>query len=155
MTTIQHPERTLIIERVFDAPRDLVFDTWTNSDHIDKWWGPSGVTTRTVERNFSVGGVWKYVMEMPDGGEHPVENKYTEIVQGEKIVWTEFAGGDQTNKVTVTILFEDQGEETRLTMLILHDSADQMKTNEEGGMLMGWTMTFDAFGTFLQEIAAV
>ena len=94
-------------------------------------------------------------MEMPGGGEHPVENNYTEIVQGEKIVWSEFAGGDQTNKVTVTILFEDQGEETKLTMLILHDSAEQMKMNEQGGMLMGWTMTFDAFGTFLQEIAAV
>jgi uncharacterized protein YndB with AHSA1/START domain len=59
MTTIPHPERTLVIERVFDAPRELVYATWTDDAHIDEWWGPSMVTTRTVERDFSVGGSWK------------------------------------------------------------------------------------------------
>jgi uncharacterized protein YndB with AHSA1/START domain len=56
MTTIQHPERTTVIERVFDAHRELVYSTWADSEHIDQWWGPTGVTTRTVERNFTVGG---------------------------------------------------------------------------------------------------
>ena len=154
-TTIQNPERTLVIERVFDAPRDLVDATWTDSEYIDEWWGPSMGITRTTERDFSVGGSWKYVMEMPGGsGEHAVENKYTEIVPNEKIVWTEMAGGDESNQVTVTALFEDQGEETKLTLLILHDSAEQMEMNEQGGMLMGWNMTVDAFATFLAERAA-
>ncbi|NQW19564.1 MAG: SRPBCC domain-containing protein [Chloroflexi bacterium] len=155
MATIEHPERTLVIERVFDAPRTLVYDAWTDSEHIDKWWGPTMVTTRTIERDFSVGGSWKYVMEMPGSvSEHSVENKYTEIVPGEKIAWTEFAGGDTSNQVTVTLLFEDQGDETKLTMLIVHDSTEQMNMNEQGGMLMGWTMTLDSFVEFLAKQSA-
>jgi uncharacterized protein YndB with AHSA1/START domain len=155
MTTIEHPERTIVIERVFDAPRDLVYSAWTDSAHIDNWWGPSMVTTRTVERDFSVGGYWKYVMEMPGGnGEHSVENRYTEIVPNEKIVWTEMAGGDASNQVTVTIIFEDQGGETKITMNILHDSTEQKNQNEQGGMLMGWNMTFNAFKEFLVEHSA-
>lgn len=154
MTIIEHPERTLVIEKVFNAPRDLVFSAWADSEHIAEWWGPSAVTTRTVERDFSVGGFWKYVMEMPGGnGEHAVENNYVEIVPGEKIVWTETAGADPSNQITVTVLLEDQGEETKLTMLILHKSEEQMKINEAGGMLMGYNMTFDAFTEFLTGLS--
>jgi len=65
MTTIEHPERTLVIERVFDAPRELVYSAWIDGANIDKWWGPSMMTTKTVERNFEVGGAWKYEMFMP------------------------------------------------------------------------------------------
>jgi len=92
---------------------------------------------------------------MPGGnGEHAVENNYIEIVPGEKIVWTELAGGDASNLVTVTAIFEDQGEETKLTILILHDSVEQMEMNEQGGMLMGWNMTVDTFATYLKEHSA-
>jgi uncharacterized protein YndB with AHSA1/START domain len=149
---IEHPERTLVVERVFDAPREMVYNAWTNPEQLDSWWGPSMVTTKTIERNFSVGGSWKYVMEMPGGGgEHAIENIYVEIIPGEKIVWTEMAGGDTSNQVTMTIVFEDQGEETKLTLLALHDSAEQMKMNAEGGMLMGWNMTLDGFTEFLSQ----
>ncbi len=152
MTNIEHPDRTLVIERIFDAPRSLVYDVWTNGDHIDKWWGPTMVTTRTVERDFSVGGSWKYAMSWPGSdGEKVVENHYIEIVPNEKVVHKEFAGGDTANQVTVTVLFEDQGSETKLTMLILHDTAEQAKMNEEGGMLMGFNMALDGFTEFLAE----
>jgi uncharacterized protein YndB with AHSA1/START domain len=86
-------------------------------------------------------------------GEKQVENKYDEIVPGEKIVWTESVPGDASNVVTVTVLFEDQGEETKLTMLILHTSVDQMDMNEQGGMLMGYNMVLDGFTAFLKENA--
>jgi uncharacterized protein YndB with AHSA1/START domain len=153
MTTIEHPERTLVVERVLDAPRELVYSAWIDDENIDKWWGPTMVTTRTVERDFSVGGSWIYAMSMPGmDGEKIVENHYTEIVPNEKIVHTEFAGGDQSNKVTVTVLFEDAGEETKLTMLILHDTPEQAKMNEEGGMLMGYNMAIDGFVAHLAEL---
>ena len=91
MTLINHPERTIVIERTFDAPRSLVYDVWTSDEHIDKWWGPSMMMTKTVERNFAVGRAWKYEMFMPDGKSMGkiVENHYTEIVPNEKIVWDE------------------------------------------------------------------
>ncbi|MDA0595872.1 MAG: SRPBCC domain-containing protein [Chloroflexi bacterium] len=149
MTTIEHPERTLVIERTFDAPRSLVYEVWTSDEHIDKWWGPSMMTTKTVERNFSVGGAWKYEMFMPDGKSMGkiVENNCTEIVPNEKIVWDEPIAGDDSNQVNVTLLFE----ETKLTMLILHTTAEQKEMNEKGGMLMGFNMTLDSFAEFVAE----
>ncbi len=154
MTAIAHPDRTSVIERVFDAPRSLVYDTWVDSEHIDQWWGPAGVTTRTVERNFTVGGSWIYAMSWPGSdGEKKVENRYDEIVPGEKIVWTESIPGEASNLVTVTVLFEDQGDETKLTMLILHTSVEQKDMNEKGGMLMGYNMALDGFAEFLKQVA--
>jgi len=151
MTTIEHPDRTLVIERVFDAPRELVYSAWTDGENIDSWWGPSMMTTKTVERDFSVGGAWKYEMFMPDGTSmgKVVVNSYTEIVPNEKVVWYEHIAGDDTNKVNITLLFDTQGEETKLTMLIVHDSAEQKDANEQGGMLMGFNMTLDSFTEFV------
>jgi len=152
MRTIQHPERTLVIERVFDAPRELVYSTWTDAEHIDQWWGPTGVTTRTIERNFTVGGSWIYAMSWPGSdGEKQVESKYDEIVPGEKIVWTESIPGDASNVVNITIMFEDQGGETKLTILMLHRSVEQKDMNEQGGMLNGYNMVLDGFTTYLSE----
>lgn len=151
MTIIEHPDRTLVIERTFDAPRELVYSAWTDGDNIDRWWGPSMMTTKTVERDFSVGGSWKYEMFMPDGKSMGkiVENNYTEIHPNEKIVWNEQLAGDDSNKVNITLLFEDAGEETKLTMLILHDSVEQKDMNEQGGMLMGFNMTLDSFTEYV------
>ena len=156
MTLINHPERTIVIERTFDAPRSLVYDVWTSDEHIDKWWGPSMMTTKTVEREFVVGGAWKYEMFMPDGKNMGkiVENNYTEIVPNEKIVWNEQIASDDSNQVNITLLFEDAGEETKLTMLILHDSAEQKEMNEQGGMLMGFNMTLDSFAEFVAKQTA-
>ena len=154
MTTIAHPDRTSVIERVFDAPRELVYKTWTDAEHIDEWWGPTGVTTRTVERNFAVGGSWVYAMSWPGSdGEKQVENRYDEIVPGEKIVWTESIPGDASNVVNVTLNFEDHGDETKLTMLIVHTTVEQKDMNEQGGMLMGYNMVLDGLTAFLEESA--
>lgn len=156
MTTIEHPDRTLIIERVFDAPRDLVYAAWTDGDSIDEWWGPSMMTTKTVERDFSVGGSWQYEMFKPDGTSMGkiVVNSYIQIVPNEKIVWNEQLAGDDSNRVEITLLFEDAGEETKLTMLILHDSPEQKDMNEQGGMLMGFNMTLDSFTEFVAQQSA-
>ena len=61
--------RTVTIEKTYQAPIALVWETWTNPEHIAKWWGPKGMQTRVVEHNFSVGGKWKYAMAMPDGND--------------------------------------------------------------------------------------
>ncbi len=156
MTTIEHPDRTLVIERVFDAHRELVYAAWTDGDKIDSWWGPSMMTTKTVARDFSVGGSWQYEMFMPDGKSMGkiVVNSYTQIVPNEKIVWNEQLAGDDSNRVEITLLFEDAGEETKLTMFILHDTPEQKDMNESGGMLMGFNMTLDSFTEFVAQQSA-
>ena len=95
-------------------------------------------------------------------GEHPVRDVFVEIVPPEKLVWTESVPPSidrgevhDPNEVTVTTLFEEQGDKTKLTMLILHDSAEHLKRNEEGGMRYGWVSNFESLEAFLEELAAV
>jgi uncharacterized protein YndB with AHSA1/START domain len=61
----------IVIERVFDAPRDLVWKAWTDPEHIAKWWGPGSMITRVEAFDFRVGGAWSYVMTAVDGSQYP------------------------------------------------------------------------------------
>lgn len=60
-------DREIVITRVFDAPREQVFDAWTDSEHVSQWWGPNGFTTTTHEMDVRPGGVWRFIMHGPDG----------------------------------------------------------------------------------------
>src|SRR5262245_19045080 len=80
--------RTLSIKKVFDAPVKLVWDAWTNTDHIIQWWAPPGMKVEVIEHNFRVGGKWKYSMPMPDGNLFISEGTYLEIVPLKKIITT-------------------------------------------------------------------
>ena len=60
-------EREIVITRVFDAPRDLVFDAWTKEEHLSKWWGPRGFTTSFQKFDMKPGGTWQFIMHGPDG----------------------------------------------------------------------------------------
>jgi uncharacterized protein YndB with AHSA1/START domain len=154
VTTIEHPERTLVIEREFNAPRDLVYEAWTNLDHIEKWWGPIGVSIKSIERDFSIGGVWRCVMLTPSGGEKPLRYEYLEILPPEKLVWLESWAENRSDEVQVTVRFEEQGDGTKLTMLILHGTAEEMKRNDEYGMRDGWNSSFESLDEFLESCAA-
>ena len=63
-------DREVVISRLLNAPRELVFKAWTDQQHISQWWGPTGFTTTTSEMNVAPGGVWRFVMHGPDGMDH-------------------------------------------------------------------------------------
>jgi uncharacterized protein YndB with AHSA1/START domain len=64
-------DREILITRTFDAPRELVWEAWTNPKHVTHWWGPNGFTTTIEKMDVRVGGVWKHVMHGPDGTDYP------------------------------------------------------------------------------------
>ena len=118
--------RSIIGMRVFDAPRDLVFSAWTDPKHLAQWWGPNGFTTTTSAFDFRPGGVWRYVMHGPDGRDYQSRITFEEIVRPERIVYR-LHGGDDVEPVrfTQTVLFEDIGGKTRLTMRSDFPSAEE------------------------------
>ena len=77
--------RTLTLKRTFNAPLKLVWEAWTQREHIGQWWGPKGMNTKVIKHEFRVGGEWEYVMAMPDGNEFTSEGVYSVIVELEKI----------------------------------------------------------------------
>jgi|SRR5215510_16077294 len=73
----------IITQREFDAPRALVFEVWTDPNHLAQWWGPQGFTTTTSAFDMRVGGVWRFVMHGPDGRDYQNRITFDEIVKPE------------------------------------------------------------------------
>ena len=113
--------RSIVGVREFDAPRDLVFEAWTDAKHLAQWWGPNGFTTTTSFFEFRPGGVWRFVMHGPDGRDYQNRVTFDEIVRPERIVYrhggNDDGGGEDVEPVqfTQTVIFEDLGGRTRIT----------------------------------------
>ena len=118
----------LLIERIFDAPRELVFRVWTKPEHLMKWWGPKSFTPLAIEQDFRVGGTYHYGMLSEEGREVWKSGVYQEIVPNERIVMTfkwDDGAFDVDNIVTVTFLTMASGR----TLFRFHQAP--FKTVEE------------------------
>ena len=87
-TSIYSDGTTLVYERIFDAPRDVVWQAFMDPDRIPRWWGPHGTTTTVVEMDVRVGGTWRYVSRAPDRDDVTFHGEYIEIVPPERFTWT-------------------------------------------------------------------
>ncbi|MEM8846668.1 MAG: SRPBCC domain-containing protein [Bacteroidota bacterium] len=143
-------DRTLTLERTFNAPIELVWEAWTQAEHIANWWGPKGMETTVLEHNFKVGGTWKYSMKMPDGSEFIADGVYSEIVYHEKIVSTANFK-PMTENVEIHSIFERDGEKTKFTFHCIHQTEEYCKQQEKMGFYNGWGSVFDRLSEFLQN----
>ena len=111
--------RELVITRVFDAPRSLVFKAWTQPEHLMRWWGPHGFTVLKCEMDLRAGGGWYVHMRSAHGSEDRQRGVFREIVEPERLVFT-YAFEDENRKpgheTIVTVTFTDLGGKTRLTV---------------------------------------
>ena len=117
--------REIVITRVFDAPRELVWDAWTDPEQVVQWWGPKGFTTTIQEMNVTPGGVWRHTMHGPDGAEYPNKSVFIEVVKPKRIVFSHGGGkkGAPGAQFEPTWTFEAQGNKTKLTIRMLFPSA--------------------------------
>jgi uncharacterized protein YndB with AHSA1/START domain len=116
----------IIAVREFDAPRDLVFEAWTDPEHLAQWWGPHGFRTTTSSFDMRPGGVWRFVMHGPDGRDYQNRITYDEVVRPERIVYRHGGGADvEPVRFTTTVTFDDLGGKTRITMRMDFPSADE------------------------------
>jgi len=158
-STSTQSDREIVITRIFDAPRELVFKAWTEAKHIEQWWGPEGFTTRVTEMDLRPGGQWCYVMISSDGTEYPAQGVFREIVPPERLVTSdEFGEGiekvldvDLPQGMVMTVLFEDLDGKTKLTIQIVHESADDRRKHEEMGVVPGWNSSLDCLNQYLAK----
>lgn len=104
-------ERKIVITRVFDAPRDLVFDAWTKEEHLSKWWGPQGFASTFQKFEMKPGGTWQFIMHGPDGVDYPNTNIIVEVVKPVRIVFKH----DVFPLFLATTIFENLDGKTKLT----------------------------------------
>lgn len=115
--------RELGISRLLNAPRELVWEVWTNPEHIKHWWGPSGFTNTISEMSVMPGGVWEFIMHGPDGTDYKNKHIYKEVVKPERLVLEHVTGP----KFLMTVTFEAQGNKTLVTMHSVFESAGQLE----------------------------
>jgi uncharacterized protein YndB with AHSA1/START domain len=149
--------RELTITRSFKAPRDLVWQAWTDPKHLAKWWGPEGFTNPVCEVDFRVGGTLKIVMRAPDGTDYPMRGVFKEIVPPEKLVFTNFPVDDQDRQLIdgwTTVTFIERVGETHMT---LHTSAVGLVPHASqmiAGMGVGWNQSLDRLAALVESAAS-
>jgi uncharacterized protein YndB with AHSA1/START domain len=145
-------DREIVITRLLDAPRELVFDAWTDPKHIVKWWGPNGFSTTIEEMDLRVGGAWNHVMHGPDGTDYPNSSIFTEIVRPERISYSHAGGkkGATNAQSQVTATFEEVGDKTLLTLRMIFITAEvRDRVIKEYGAIEGGKQTLGRLADFL------
>ena len=116
--------REIVITRVIGAPRELVFEAFTEVRHLSRWWGPEGFTTTTQSFEFRVGGEWVFVMHGPDGTDYPEWITWTEIAPAERIALLHGEYRGDPNAFESVLTFEPDDAATRIEMRTLFPTAE-------------------------------
>ena len=152
LTVTSPSAREVVLTRVFDAPRHLVFDALTRPELVKRWFGPHGWTLVVCEIDFRVGGAWRYVLEGPDGRSMGMGGEYREIVPGERTVHTEAFDDYPGDSVVTVVLTEHEGR-TTLTGTVLYESQEVRDAVIESGMEHGAAETYDRLAELLPTLA--
>ena len=144
--------REIVLTRVFDAPRERVFDAWTDAKHLEQWWGPNGFGTTTRTFDLRVGGEWRLVMHGPDGRDYANRIVFTTIARPQCLAYRHEGDGGVTFFSTVT--FDEEGAGTKLTLRMRFSSAEECAAVEQKyGAREGGRQTLLRLGEFLAQKA--
>ncbi len=147
-------ERELVLTRVFDAPRELVFKAWTDPKQVAQWWGPRGFTNPVCDLDVRPGGAIRIHMRGPDGTVYPMTGVYNEVVEPERLVFTSAAldaDGNPMFEVLTTVTFAEQSGKTKqiLRARVIKSTAEAAPYIK--GMEAGWTQSLERLAESLAK----
>jgi uncharacterized protein YndB with AHSA1/START domain len=146
-------EREIVISRVISAPRELVFEAFTEVRHLSRWWGPEGFTTTTRAFEFRVGGVWDFVMHGPDGTDYQEWISWTEIAPPERIalVHGEFSGDPNAFESVLTLA--PDGAATRIELRTVFPTKElRDEAVDKHHAIEGGRQTLDNLAAYVTEV---
>jgi uncharacterized protein YndB with AHSA1/START domain len=145
-------EREIVVTRVFDAPRELVFAAFADPDQVVRWWGPRGFTTTVHEMDVRPGGVWRFTMHGPDGTDYQNRVEFIEVAESERLVYKHGPDvGSEGLSFQATITFDKEGASTRLTLRLLFESPADRDRAAEFGALEGGRQTLERLAEHLAK----
>jgi uncharacterized protein YndB with AHSA1/START domain len=148
-------DNELVLSRVYDAPRELVWKAWTDPKHVSNWWGPRGFSTTTEKMDVRVGGEWIHVMRGPDGSKYPNRSVFTEVVPFERIAYKH--GGHKEGGPSISFdfvwTFTEVGKgRTELKLRQIYKSKEERdNTIHKFGALEGGAQTLGRLSDFLMK----
>lgn len=157
-----NPEQDLVLERVVDVPRELVWKAWTTPEHIKKWFTPKPWETVDCEIDLRPGGIFRTVMRSPEGAEFPGVGCYLEVIPNERLVWTDALepGYRPTNSepscgssyLTAVISLEPHEKGTKYTAIAIHKDREGRNKHEEMGFYHGWATALDQLVDMIKKM---
>lgn len=147
----------LVVTRIYDAPREVVFSLWTDPKHLREWWGPRGFTNPVCEADARAGGAIRIHMRGPDGRTHRMTGIFDEVVPPERLVFTNIVPdetGQTLFQIRNTVLFENAGGKTRLTLRATVLMQTDAAAPYLAGMNEGWSQTLDRLAERVTAVRA-
>ena len=158
----------LVLERILNAPRELVWEAWTNPEHLKRWFAPQPYEISEVEMDLKPGGIFRIRMVGPDGFDtgHGNAGCVLEVVEGERLVWTSALGpgyrpaemgeGCESFPMTAIVTFEDTSDgKTRYTATALHRNEADRDIHEKMGFHEGWGTCADQLAEVAKGLGAI
>jgi uncharacterized protein YndB with AHSA1/START domain len=145
-------DREIVISRLINAPRELVFKVWTDPNHIVHWWGPNGFKNTIHDMNVKTGGEWNFIMHGPDGVDYPNKIVYKEVTIPERLVY-DHSGDDGEASFSVTVTFDEQDGKTYLTMRSLFKTKEERDlVIKDHGAMEGGKQTLNHLEEYLKNM---
>ena len=142
-----NPDLDLVLERVVDVPREILWQAWTQPEHLKEWFAPRPWSIVDCKIDLRPGGIFYSVMQSPEGQEYPNAGCFLEIVPNEKLVWTDaLAPGYRPSEnpfFTAVVTFTPEGSSTRYRAVAIHRDAAGRVQHEQMGFHEGWGMVLD------------
>jgi uncharacterized protein YndB with AHSA1/START domain len=145
-------DREIVVSRVINASRELVFEAFTEVQHLSQWWGPEGFTTTTQAYEFRVGGAWEFVMHGPDGTDFQEWISWTAIIAPERIELLHGESRDDPNAFESVITFSSYGAATRIEMRTVFPTKEMRdEVVEQYGAIEGGQQTLDNLAAYVTD----
>lgn len=157
--TVETTDNEIIFTRAFDAPRELVFETYTTCEHLMQWWGPRTWPLNYCKMDFREGGTWHYCMKGPNPGDESWGvAKYKEISEPEKIIYNDYFSDKDGNvnsempSFDTIVTFTSMGNKTTVKVVSKVGTKEEVDKLVEMGMIEGFTETWDRLEEHLADI---
>ena len=146
-------DRALVTQRLISAPRVRVFAAWIDPGQAEKWWGPNGFRTTTLEADVRPGGIWRHIMHGPDGRDYPNRIRYVEIRPPECIVYDHDDDSDHgVTRFHATVTFEEANGKTLLTLRSEFATAEELdRVAKEHGAIEGAVQHLERLADYLGD----
>ncbi len=148
---VEPGQHSIVITRTFDAPRELVFKTYTDPDLISQWWGPERLTTTIDKMDVKPGGIWRFVQHDQDGNEFAFKGVCHEVTPSERLVQTFEFEGMPGHVALDTLILEDVSGKTKMTSTSVFQSVEDRDGMLESGMQEGATESMDRLERLLAK----
>ncbi len=154
MTSNTTADREIVVTRVFEAPRDLVFAAFTEREHVENWWVPRGTTTH--EWDAAPGGLWRYSMPGPKGALYPFKVQFIEIARPVRLVYDYGADTeDMSDAVRTTVTFEEENGQTRVTLQLQFATVAAREEAVQYGAVKGAKQALNNLADYLADSTRV